>query len=103
MDGSDFLGFPEVPPRLLAGRAPCGPGAAPEYKRARRCGREFANGSVAARGYWPGVEVASAVVVADEVAVGGGGVGWVGGASTVGGSTMTVRVEVEVPAAFSAT
>jgi hypothetical protein len=28
VDGSDFLGFPEVPPWLVAGRAPSGPGAA---------------------------------------------------------------------------
>jgi hypothetical protein len=28
VDGSDFLGFPKVPPRSVAGRAPSGPGAA---------------------------------------------------------------------------
>jgi hypothetical protein len=28
VDGNYFLGFPEVPPRLVAGRAPFGPGAA---------------------------------------------------------------------------
>ena len=28
VDGSDFLGFLKVPPWLVAGRAPSGPGAA---------------------------------------------------------------------------
>jgi hypothetical protein len=46
--------------------------------------------------------VVEAVVVTGDV-VADGGVGWVGGASTVGSSIMTVRVEVEVLAAFSAT
>jgi hypothetical protein len=67
-------------------------------------GREVAPPLVVSAGYCVGVVVVAADDVAvDDVPAGGGGVGWVGGASTVGSSIITVRAEVEVPAAFSAT